>query len=148
MPVSPGGHARPAQARSDSGNNVLVSGRGDNLLIGGCGGHTTILGTQGNNVEVGGSVNCEANEAALAAILAEWSSGDSYATRVGRLDGALGGGLNGSWVLNASTIDHGPSGDYLFGEIGLNSYFARQTGPVLARDYIFSQKSSERITSI
>ena len=130
-----------------SGNNVLFSGRGDNILIGGRG-HTTIMGTQGNNVEVGGSVNCEANEAALAAILAEWSSGDSYATRLGRLDGVIGGGLNGSWVLNASTIDHGPSGDYLFGGIGQNSYFARQTGPVLARDYIFGQKSSERITSI
>ena len=94
-----------------SGNNLLMSGRGDNLLIGGCGGRTTILGTQGNNVEIGGSVNYEANEAALAAILAEWSSGDSYAVRVGRLDGTIGGGLNGSWVLNASTIDHGPGHD-------------------------------------
>ena len=107
-----------------------------------------ILGTQGNNLEIAGSVNYEANEAALAAILAEWSSSDSYAVRVGRLDGVIGGGLNGSWLLDADTIAHGTSDDYLFGGIGQNSYFARQTGPLLARDYIFGQKPSERITSI
>jgi hypothetical protein len=131
-----------------SGNNVLVSGRGDNILIAGCGGRNEILGTQGNNVEVGGSASCQTNEAALAAIMAEWSSGDAYATRVGRIDGTIGGGLNGSWDLDAGTISHGAGYDYLFGGIGQNTYFARQTGSVLARDYIFGQKSSEIATSI
>ena len=131
-----------------SGNNTLFSGRGSNLLIGGCGGRNIILGTQGQNVEVGGGAACDANEAALAAILAEWSSGDSYATRVGRLNGTMTGGLNGAWVLDASTVDHASTCDYLFGGSGQDAYFARQTGSTSARDYIFGQRSSEKITSI
>jgi hypothetical protein len=67
---------------------------------------------------------------------------------VGRLNGTIAGGLNGSWVLNASTIHHPASYDYLFGGNGQNTFFARQTGPVLARDYIFSQKYWELITLI
>ena len=130
------------------GNNVLVSGRGSNLLIGGSGGRNEILGTLGNNIEVGGSVSYQSNEAALAAVMAEWSSGDTYATRVGTINGNIGGGLNGSWLLNASTITHGSGYDYLFGGIGQNTYFAHQTGSVLARDYIFGQKSSEIATPI
>jgi Ca2+-binding RTX toxin-like protein len=131
-----------------SGNNVLVSGRGNNLLIAGSGGRNEILGTQGNNVEVGGSVSYQTNEAALAAVMAEWSSGDSYTARVGKIDGNIAGGLNGSWLLNASTITHGSGYDYLFGGIGQNTYFAHQTGSVLARDYIFGEKSSEIATPI
>ena len=68
--------------------------------------------------------------------------------RVDRLNGTMAGGLNGSSVLDASTIDHGTGCDYLFGGIGQNTYFARQTGSAPARDYIFGQKPSEKITSI
>ena len=131
-----------------SGNNVLVSGRGRNILIAGCGGRNVILGTQGDNVEISGSTAYDANQAALAAILAEWSSGDSYAQRVGRLNGTIAGGLNGSWVLVAGTIAHGTNDNYLFGGTGQNAYFARQTGSLLARDYIFGEKYSEIVTSI
>ena len=141
---------------ADSGNSVLVggsgccnvlhSGRGRNILIGG--GRSIIVGTLGDNVEISGSTAYDTNEAALAAILAEWSSSDSYATRVGRLNGTITGGLNCSSVLNASTIHHGTRCDYLFGGNGQNTYFASQTGAALASDYIFAQKSWEQITSI
>jgi hypothetical protein len=141
---------------ADSGNSVLVggsgccnvlrSGRGRNILIGG--GRSIIVGTLGDNVEISGSTAYDTNEAALATILAEWSSGDSYAMRVGRLNGTITGGLNGSSVLNASTIHHGTRCDYLFGENGRNTYFACQAGAALSSDYIFAQKSWEQITSI
>jgi Ca2+-binding RTX toxin-like protein len=133
-----------------SGNNVLFAGRGDNILIGGGGGRNIIMGTQGNNVEVGGGCSYETNEAALNAVMAEWSSTDSYAKRVGYLNDTItgGGGQNGSWYLDANTIIHGSTSDYLFGGIGQNAYFARKTGSVLARDYVFGQKSSEVVTSI
>jgi uncharacterized repeat protein (TIGR01451 family) len=131
-----------------SGNNLLVSGSGKNLLIGGGGGRNVILGALGNNLEVGGGTAYNTNEAALAAIMAEWGSSDSYNTRVGRLNGTMTGGLNGSAVLNASTIQHGTNIDYLFGGIGQNAYFARETGALTARDYIFGQKSTEKVTDI
>ncbi len=135
-----------------SGSNMLVSGRGRNILIGGSGGRSMILGTQGDNVEIGGSTAYDANEAALAAILAEWSSGESCAKRVGCLNGAMTGGLNvlnGTTIdLNGTTIEHGTDCSFLFGGIGQNTYFDRQTGWVLARDYIFGQKSSEQVTPI
>jgi Ca2+-binding RTX toxin-like protein len=120
-----------------SGSNVLFSGRGYNILIGGSGGRDLILGTQGNNVEIAGSTNCDANEAALAAILAEWSTNASSANYAARV----------AAIAAEMTISQGTGCDYLFGGIGQNTYFA-QTKSVLARDYIFGQKSSELVTQI
>ncbi len=95
-----------------SGSNVLFSGRGHNILIGGSGGRSLILGTQGQNVEIAGSTNCDAKEAALNAILAEWSGSDPYATRVAAIAAEM-------------TITHGAGYDYLFGGSGPNTYFAQ-----------------------
>jgi uncharacterized repeat protein (TIGR01451 family) len=122
-----------------SGRNTLVSGRGHNLLIGGSGGGNMILGAQGDNVEIAGSTNCDANEAALAAILAEWSGSDPYAKRVAAIAAEM-------------TITPGTGSDYLYGGSGGNTYFAHTkvlvSESVLARDYIFQQKSTELVTQI
>jgi Ca2+-binding RTX toxin-like protein len=134
-----------------SGRNELISGRGDNILIGGSGaGPNIILGTQGNNVEISGSTSYDddAHDVAMAAILAEWSSTDSYTKRVQCLDGASTSGQNGVNAFTSATITRGTGLGYLFGGVGENTYFALQTGPVRARDYIFGHKSLEVITTI
>ena len=52
---------------------------------------------------IGGTTIYDANDVALLAIMNEWNSGDSYATRVGYLTGTAGG-LNGSYYLNTDTV--------------------------------------------
>jgi hypothetical protein len=134
-----------------SGRNELISGRGDNILIGGSGaGPNIILGTQGNNVEISGSTSYDddAHDVAMAAILAEWSSTDSYTKRVQCLNGTSTAGQNGASAFTSGTITRGTGLGYLFGGVGENTYFARQTGPVRARDYVFGHKSLEVITTI
>ncbi len=96
-----------------SGNDILIGGpgantlldqsTGANILIGG-GGPNTITGN-GNDILISGTttygVNTPANIAALDAILAEWSSTDSYVVRITKIsDGTIPGG----YALNASTV--------------------------------------------
>jgi len=45
------------------------------------------------------------NGAALAAIMAEWTSSNDYATRIAHLRGDLAGGLNGSVFLRSKGPD-------------------------------------------
>jgi Right handed beta helix region len=96
-----------------SGNDVLIGGPGANtltdigtgksILIGG-GGPNTITGN-GNDILISGTttydVNNDANIAALDAILAEWSSTDSYAVRISKISSGM---ITGGYALNASTV--------------------------------------------
>jgi Ca2+-binding RTX toxin-like protein len=93
-----------------AGSDRLTGGRGRDLLIGG-GGSDTLTAGSGDDILIGGStiwdlpsptMTSQQQLLALNAIMAEWGSGDPYATRVNSLQN--GGGLNGSTVLNASTI--------------------------------------------
>ena len=125
-----------------SGTNTLVSGRGYNLLIAGSGGGNEILGTQGDNIEIAGSTNYDANETALAAILAEWSTNASpanYDVRVHAV--AL------EMIALGMTITPGAGCDSLYGGSGEDTYFA-QTKLAQCGDYIYGLKSSELVTQI
>ena len=87
-----------------SGNDVLIggagkdtlsdTGTGDNILIGGAGVDT--LTGNGHDILISGTTsydsNTGANIAALDAILAEWSSSDSYATRINKIMSGVGPG--------------------------------------------------------
>jgi Ca2+-binding RTX toxin-like protein len=108
-----------------AGNDIFYADGGNSALVGGSGSNMPLSG-RGRNILIGGS-------------------GDSCTKRVGCLNGTMAGGLN---VLHGTTIDHGTNCDYLFGAIRQNTCFARQTGRVLARDYVFGQKSSEQVTCI
>ena len=71
-----------------SGKDTLSdTGTGYNILIGG-GGVDTLTGN-GNDILISGTTsydsNTSANIAALDAILAEWSSSDSYSTRISKI---------------------------------------------------------------
>ncbi len=96
-----------------SGNDALIGGSGKdmltdtgtgfNILIGGAG-VDTITGN-GNDIVISGTTNYDsdttANIAALDAILAEWSSSDSYSLRISRIMSGVGPG--GTDALNSAT---------------------------------------------
>jgi Ca2+-binding RTX toxin-like protein len=129
------------------GTNFIYGGAGRNLLIGGGGGGRPnfIFGTTGDNIEISGTTDYDANQAALNAILQEWGSGDSYSARVQKIT-QTGLSVNGSTVkLNSSTIQRVAAYEYLFGGTGQNLYFATQTGSTFDRDYVIGRKSNETV---
>src|SRR5208282_5013192 len=87
-----------------SGKNTLTdTGTGYNILIGGAG--VDALTGNGNDILISGTTsydsNTSANIAALDAILAEWSSSDSYSLRISKIMSGVGPG--GTDALNSST---------------------------------------------
>src|SRR5262249_44877715 len=111
-------------------NNVLTGGGGKNQIAGGLGGDLLIarLGASklfagsGGDILIGGwsdydltstAMTYDKKLAALEAIMAEWGSVDSYTTRVNDLTN--GGGLNGSYLLNTSTVHENGQTDTLSG---------------------------------
>jgi Ca2+-binding RTX toxin-like protein len=139
-----------------TGNNTLLSGHGDNILIAGLGG-STLNGSSGNNLEIGGYTDYDNNDVALVKLLAEWSSADSYTTRVDNISGISASGLdlNGSYYFNAvptalsptPTVHNNAAVDNLYGGAGMNWYFAHTSGSS-PLDHIFSRKPSEIIDTI
>jgi hypothetical protein len=116
-----------------SGPNVLVGGSGDDkliagssrdILIGGAG-SDQLIGAAGDDILIGGSTDYDANDAALDALMAEWSrSGVDYATRVAHLTNpAATGGVNGAFRLTAATVHSDASPDKLNGGSGMDLYF-------------------------
>ena len=112
----------PAWPFAGPGRDALVGGGGPVTLIGGLGrnvtiggrGAATLEGGPGQDLMIGGSTAYDANEAALAAILAEWTRGVPLAQRVGDL--SQGVMANGSVVkLDSTTVVGAPVADELFG---------------------------------
>lgn len=102
------------------GDDRLIGGRGRNILIGGSG-SDQLIGQPGANVLIGGATIYDDDDEALSALLAEWSSNNSYADRVENL--ANGGGANGAFhlELGLTVLDDGEadaffsdSSDWLF----------------------------------
>jgi ELWxxDGT repeat protein len=134
------------------GNNILYGGSGRNLLIGGPGVDTLEAGSAGD-ILIGGTTSYDSNTAAdqtaLAFIMLEWDSTDSYSTRIRKLQS--GGGLNGKYVLNSGTVLDDNAADGLYG-------YARASGAALdwffahrARtngDQVYNRVSGEVVTSI
>jgi hypothetical protein len=100
------------------GADQLYGGTGRDVLIGGAG-IDKLSGQQDDDLLIGGSTTLDSNDAALAAIVAEWRSGDDFATRIAKLSLTLNsaslindnakdqldavGGRN--WFLDASLTD-------------------------------------------
>src|SRR5262249_7052558 len=83
----------------DANANVLRGGTGRNVIIGG-GGADQLFGGGGDNILVSGTTAYDRNLTALTAIMSEWTrSGYNFHQRGDHL--MNGGGLNGSFVLNA-----------------------------------------------
>jgi uncharacterized delta-60 repeat protein len=115
-----------------SGGNVLIGGPGDDSLVAGAGrdiligggGADTLVGGAGEDILIGGATNYDANDAALNAIVSEWSRTDlNYAARVAHLRGTTTGGLNGTTDLTASTVPDDGAADVLQHGTGLDWYW-------------------------
>src|SRR5262249_44694957 len=118
------------------GNDVLLGGPGPSLLI--SGGGQSFLRALGPAILIGGHTDYDANNAALFALLAEWSRPDlGYSSRVADL--LHGGGLNGSAVLDAATVHPDMAPALLADGAGLDLYFAS------ADDWLVGNQKGEMI---
>lgn len=132
---------------SGSGNDILIGGKGNdrlvatsgrNILLGGRGADTLIAGG-GGDLLVSDATDYDQNPAGLTAMLAEWTSSGSYATRINNI--RTGGGLTGGHTLNAGTsVIDDEAVDHLLGndQIELNWYIYN-----FAFDQITGQHVSE-----
>ena len=113
-----------------TGNDTLNGNIGRDLLFGGSG-EDLIRGSNGEDILIGGltSYAQEAsgfvNRTAIDAIMLEWRRTDStYAQRIARLNGLAPGGLNGAYFLDASTLFDDEEVDDLWGDAGLDWFWA------------------------
>jgi uncharacterized protein (TIGR03118 family) len=100
------------------GNDFLHAGTGRDLLIGGTG-KDFLFGNGNSDILIGGETTHDGNSADLLAILAEWNSSDSYATRIDKLTNGTGG----LPALNSSTVIDDGVADGLFGGPGQDWFF-------------------------
>jgi Ca2+-binding RTX toxin-like protein len=93
-----------------SGNDVLVGGAGDDRLNGGSGRDIVIGGDGSDVIKAGadqdivitGFTDHDDDDAALLAILDEWTSNKSFEERVNNV--MTGGGLTGGFAFNSTTV--------------------------------------------
>jgi len=118
--------------RGGAGDDVLCGGRGNDRLDGGSGRDLMVGGLgadflEGNSEEdllVAGTLSFEGQEAGLGAVMAEWTSGRGFATRVRNLTDGAGSPdrENGGSFLQArgpaATVFDDGAGDKLTGSSG------------------------------
>jgi Ca2+-binding RTX toxin-like protein len=115
-----------------AGGDTLVGNGNRDLLIGGRG-RDNLNGGTSDDILLGGTTPLSGNEAALVAVMAEWTSLRPYAVRVANLQGTGSGAdfdarLNGDFFLtrqgpSATVLDDG-QGDRLTGSRGRDWFFA------------------------
>jgi hypothetical protein len=130
-----------------TGNNTLIGGSASNLLIGGSG-SSTLIGGSGDDLLIAGTTAYDANDAALAAIMAEWTSGRDYATRIANLSGTGSGPRNnGNDFLNAggpnTTVFDNGAVDVIKGGSGMDWFFAN-----VVQDIINGRHGSELVEDL
>ncbi len=92
-------------------------------------GADTLRGGGGEDLLIGNGTVHDNNLAALLALMAEWGRTDlDYVSRAQHLTG-LPGGVNGDVYLNPLTIVDDAAIDQLYGESGLDLFFAASSGP-------------------
>jgi hypothetical protein len=145
-----GGGGGPNLLMGGSGNDILIGGNNRDVLIGGTG-QDILLGRGGDDILISGSTSFDSNQTALAAIMSEWTSHDSYAVRVGDLTGVTGPSfsnrLNGNVFLVPATIQSDSGGNVLAGGGGRNLYFtSNSTGtPDLVIDHSHHDHDGDRL---
>jgi hypothetical protein len=111
----------------------LKGGKGRSILIAGTGA-ARLKGHSGDDILIGGTTAFDNNEAALLAVLAEWSSGESYLQRIANLQNAPvtvngqtvnpNGSYGAGYSLNAATVHDNGLSDHLEGGGDLDWVFA------------------------
>lgn len=109
------------------GADIIDGQNGRDILIGGAGGDT-LTGGSDNDVLIGGNTSFDGNIAVLLALMAEWTSNNSYSARISHLTGATSGGLNGGFTLHgppSATVFDDAIADTLTGGDNLDWFLAR-----------------------
>ena len=114
-----------------AGNDTLAGGSGKNILIGGTG-TDTLTGGSTEDLLLGARYTLETDTTALTALLAEWTSANTYTNRVAHLLGTLAGGANGSFTLTSTTVKEDAAKDTLTGGSGKDWYLRNSTGATVA----------------
>ena len=145
--ISAAGSAANNVLSGHGANEVLTGGQSRDLLIGGTGAATLNAGV-GDDILIGGSTNYDIGSnpgmtyaqqlLALDAVMAEWGSADSYATRLSALAG----------YLNTNTVhDNSVNGaavlDQLYGNSKANDWFFAGVN-----DSVTGKNSNDLITTI
>ena len=97
-------------------------------MIGGAG-SDALFGVSEDDIVIGGTTSYDNDPVALGAIIAEWGSSNSFATRVSNLSN--GGGANGTFVLKngvSATVFDDNATDQMSGGTGRDWFFVRKTG--------------------
>jgi hypothetical protein len=116
------------------GVNIVIAGEGNDLVLGGSDndiingndgrdlivgdrGTDTISGDAGEDLLIGGQTSYSTNFNALMAVMAEWTSARSYATRLANISGnGTGPRLNGdSYLIKGQTVQDDNAVDTLLG---------------------------------
>jgi Ca2+-binding RTX toxin-like protein len=141
------------------GHNVLVGGAGDDTLEGGdladvlIGGRgkDKLDGGDGDDLLIGGRTSYDDYRAGLDLILAEWTSPNSYDTRVNNLrsgGGAILGGVKlAAGGPQATVFDDGDK-DTLQGDNGRDWFFADLDGKPSDDDKVKDKKGNETADSL
>ena len=140
-----------------AGNDILVGGDGNDLLVGGDGrdlliggfGADRLIGDAQEDILIAGYTSFDNNDGALNSIMAEWTSGNSYATRINNLTN--GTGLSGGIRLigddgATQTVFNDNDVDTLTGSTGQDWFFANTNnngGGNAAIDIITDQDGNE-----
>jgi autotransporter-associated beta strand protein len=126
-----------ADLLTGNGGNILVGGGGNDtlidaytgstatgrsLLIGGTGGASLTAGSAGD-ILISGKTSYDTNNAALAAILAEWQSADDYNTRFTKLQAGVGASHT-KLVWGTTVLDDGMADTLNGSTAGLDWFFA------------------------
>jgi hypothetical protein len=105
----------------NSGANTLRGGGGRDVVIGGWGADI-LYGDTGDDLLISSTTDYDANDLALFTILGEWSRGDrTYAERIDQLRN--GGGRNGDYRLDWTTVHEDSVSDTLRGGAALDWFF-------------------------
>lgn len=101
------------------GLDKLYGGNGRDLLIGGAQADL-LYGNAGDDILIGGTTTHDGNEAALLALMAEWTSANSNLDRVNNLKNGTGVAAknNGTTYLDVATVQNDGVADSLFANTG------------------------------
>jgi Ca2+-binding RTX toxin-like protein len=129
--------------KGGDGNDVLLGGPGDDLLVGGNGrdmliggtGADRIVGNADDDLLIAGFTQWDGNQAALGAILAEWTrTNRGFQERVDQI--MAGCGPDNAFALNTATVGDDSDEDVLTGSSGQDWFLFNRDKDGVVKDKV------------
>lgn len=142
--------------KGGDGHDVLLGGAGDDLLTGGGGrdlliggtGADRIVGNADDDILIAGSTDHDASDAALRAIMLEWTRTDAnFSDRVNHLQGT-GTGLNVGYRLTDTTVHDDHCEDVLTGSSGNDWFIFNKDGDGGVKDKATDMSTFEALFAL